>query len=81
MLEAMKTRAFKSGNSQAVRIPSEIAYGDTDAELEITRYGDLIMIRPANLSLAALADDLNSMPKPDTIELVERTEVPEREWD
>jgi antitoxin VapB len=77
----MKTRAFKSGNSQAVRIPAEIAYVDTDTDLEITRYGDLIMIRPAKQSLAALVHDLNSMPKPDTVELIERTEVPEREWD
>ena len=77
----MKTRAFKSGNSQAVRIPAEIAYADTEAELEVVRYGDLIMIRPAKQNLAALVDDLNNMPKPDTIELIERTEVPEREWD
>jgi virulence-associated protein VagC len=24
-----RTRVFKSGNSQAVRIPAELAYGDT----------------------------------------------------
>jgi hypothetical protein len=33
------TRAFKSGNSQAVRIPAEIAYAGTDIELTVTRLG------------------------------------------
>jgi len=41
------TRAFKNGNSQAVRIPADIAYERTDIELEIEREGDEIRIRPA----------------------------------
>jgi antitoxin VapB len=36
-----RTRVFKSGNSQAVRIPAELAYADTDM-VEITRLGDVI---------------------------------------
>ncbi|NOT18241.1 MAG: AbrB/MazE/SpoVT family DNA-binding domain-containing protein [Sulfuriferula sp.] len=40
------TRVFKSGNSQAVRIPSDIAYDRNDIELEIERIGDEIRIRP-----------------------------------
>jgi antitoxin VapB len=39
-----RTRVFKSGNSQAVRIPAELA--DTDIDLEITRLGDVITIFP-----------------------------------
>jgi len=35
-----RTRVFKSGNSQAVCIPAEIAYEDPDIELEITRLDD-----------------------------------------
>ncbi len=45
------TRAFKNGNSQAVRIPFDIAYERMDMELEIERYGDEIRIRPARRSL------------------------------
>ena len=41
-----RTRAFKSGNSQAVRIPAELAYADTDVDLEINRLGDIITIFP-----------------------------------
>ncbi len=40
------TRAFKNGNSQAVRIPADMAYERTDIELEIEREGDEIRIRP-----------------------------------
>ena len=42
-----RTRIFKSGNSQAVRIPAELAYAETEINLEITRLGDVITIFPA----------------------------------
>jgi antitoxin VapB len=44
------TRAFKSGNSQAVRIPAELAYEDTNFELSIDRYVDVIaMPKPSRI--------------------------------
>lgn len=48
------TRIFKNGNSQAVRIPKDMAYERTDMELEIEREGDEIRIRPARRSLAGV---------------------------
>ena len=48
------TRAFKNGNSQAVRIPADLAYERTDIELEIERQGDEIRIRPARRSLSGV---------------------------
>ena len=48
------TRAFKNGNSQAVRIPADLAYERTDIELEIERDGDEIRIRPARRSLSGV---------------------------
>ena len=41
------TKLFKNGNSQAVRIPSELAYDIWDLELVIERQGDELRIRPA----------------------------------
>jgi len=41
------TKLFKNGNSQAVRIPAELAYGSWDIELVIERIGDELRIRPA----------------------------------
>lgn len=51
-----KTKAFKNGNSQAVRIPAELAYERTDVELEIERVGDEIRIRPVRNSLAGVME-------------------------
>ena len=41
-----QTRLFKNGNSQAVRIPAELAFTSWDLELEIEREGDELRIRP-----------------------------------
>ncbi len=48
------TRAFKNGNSQAVRIPADLAYDRSDIDLEIERDGDEIRIRPARRSLSGV---------------------------
>lgn len=48
------TRVFRNGNSQAVRIPSELAYERTDIQLEIERIGDEIRIRPARRPLSGV---------------------------
>lgn len=45
------TRIFKNGNSQAVRIPAELAYDRRDLDVEIERIGDELRIRPARRSL------------------------------
>ncbi len=41
------TKLFRNGNSQAVRIPAELAYGSWDIDLDIERIGDELRIRPA----------------------------------
>jgi len=41
------TKLFKNGNSQAVRIPAELAYSTWDMELVIEREGVELRIRPA----------------------------------
>jgi antitoxin VapB len=41
------TRLFKNGNSQAVRIPAELAFPSSDMELVIERVGEELRIRPA----------------------------------
>ena len=76
-----RTRVFKSGNSQAVRIPAELAYKDTDIDLEITRLGDVITIFPARNSLKDAVAALRRMPKPPRIEKRKPIEVPLRSRD
>lgn len=43
----VNTKLFKNGNSQAIRIPAELAYSSWDMELVIERQGDELRIRPA----------------------------------
>lgn len=76
-----RTRVFKSGNSQAVRLPAEIAYANTDVELEITRLGDVITIIPARRGLKETVAKLRKMPKPDSVERRVPIDVPLRKRD
>lgn len=43
----ISTKILKNGNSQAVRIPAELAYSSWDIELVIERHGDELRIHPA----------------------------------
>ena len=52
----LTTKVFRNGNSQAVRIPAELAYPQTGMTLEIERIGDELRIRPARRSLANVLD-------------------------
>lgn len=73
------TRVFKSGNSQAVRIPAELAYADLNVDFKITRLGDVITIFPARHSLKDAIAILREMPRPPAVETREPIEA--REFD
>lgn len=48
------TKAFRNGNSQAIPIPSALAYDRTDIELEIERIGEELRIRPVRRQLTGV---------------------------
>ena len=52
------TRLFRSGNSQAVHIPAELAYERSDLELDIERCGDELRIRPAGRPITGALEAL-----------------------
>lgn len=61
------TRVFRNGNSQAVRIPADMAFDRNDLEVEIERVGNELRIRPVPRRLddvldrfAAFSDDFMS---------------------
>jgi antitoxin VapB len=56
-----KARVFKSGNSQAVRLPKEFRF--KVKEVEILRRGDEIVLREPRRSLAEAFEALASMPE------------------
>lgn len=53
----VSTRLFRN-DTQAVRIPAELAYKRTDRELEIERCGDVLRIRPAGCPITGALDAL-----------------------
>jgi antitoxin VapB len=68
-------------SNQVVRIPADIAYTDTNIELEITRMGNVINIFPARRSLKDAVAALRAMPKPMTVEERDPIEMPDRSRD
>jgi antitoxin VapB len=45
------TKLLKNGDSQAIRIPADLAYCSWDIDLIIERHGDELRIRPAQRRL------------------------------
>jgi antitoxin VapB len=72
-----KTRTFKSGNSEAVRLPKEIAFGE-NVELVVVRSGDVVTLYPAEKSISEMVARLKAMPAPPSIEKRDEDEIPER---
>ena len=75
------TRVFKSGNSQAVRIPAELAFENVEGDFTITRSGDTITVRPKRVSVADMVAALRTLPPESKFEPLERTQSRETDWD
>jgi antitoxin VapB len=75
-MKSFASRTFKSGNSEAVRLPKGVAYG---AEIEVTiiRSGDVLTIYPTRPPIAALAQRLEALAKPAQIEVRDQETIPE----
>jgi len=73
-----RTRVFNSDDGQAVLIPAELAYVDTDIDLEITRLGDIITIYPALDKMSDVVAAIRRMPKPARVEKRRSIDVPRR---
>jgi len=71
------SRTFRSGNSEAVRLPKSVAFG-REIELTIIRSGDVLTIFPARPSVHELISQLAKLPKPDRVEVRDEEPLPER---
>jgi antitoxin VapB len=76
----MRTRLFQSGNSQAVRIPKDLAFERLDLEVEIYRKGDAVVIRPVRKTLDDIGEVLASFPLGFMSEGRDQPEYEERDW-
>ena len=73
-----RTRTFRSGNSEAVRLPREVAFG-RELELTIIRSGDVVTMYPTKPPLAEMIARLKELPKPAYIEQRDSDIFPERQ--
>jgi antitoxin VapB len=72
------SKTFRSGNSEAVRLPKEVAFG-ADVEVIIRRVGDTLTITPKQKTMADLVRRLREIgPPPDGVQPREPIEWPER---
>ncbi|HZZ36916.1 MAG TPA: AbrB/MazE/SpoVT family DNA-binding domain-containing protein [Caulobacteraceae bacterium] len=76
-MSKVNSRTFRSGNSEAVRLPKEVAFGK-EIEVTIVRSGDVLTIYPARPSVAALVRRLAELPAPPSIEIRDPDLFPER---
>jgi antitoxin VapB len=70
------SRTFRSGNSEALRLPREVAYG-VGVELTIVRSGDVMTIYPKRQSVAEMIRRLSKLPLPTEVEIRDDGELPE----
>lgn len=74
---AVVSRTFRSGNSDAVRLPKEITFGP-GVEVEIERRGDVVTMVRKRPSIKDMLKALDALPRPSTVEVRDIEEIPER---
>jgi antitoxin VapB len=70
------SRTFRSGNSEAVRLPRNVAFG-REVEVTIVRSGDVLTIYPARKPIGELVKQLEELPRPSEIEARDDEVLPE----
>ena len=73
-----RSRTFRSGNSEAIRLPKDVAYGE-DVELVLVRSGDVMTIYPAATTIPEMIAQLNALPAVREIEQRDIDAIPERQ--
>ena len=66
-MTTVTSKVFRSGNSEAVRLPKDVAYG-RDVEVTIVRSGDVLTIYPKRPSIKAMLEKLDKLPVPGEIQ-------------
>ncbi|MBX3484822.1 antitoxin [Phenylobacterium sp.] len=76
-MTTVTSKVFRSGNSEAIRMPKEVAFG-ADIEVTITRQGDVVTISPLRPSLKEMVRRLRELPKPAEVQKRDRIVFPKR---
>ncbi len=70
------SKTFKSGNSEAVRLPRSVAFGK-EIEVTIVKSGDVLTIYPARPSIKEFLRRLAELPGPSEVEVRDSEPLPE----
>ena len=70
------SRTFRSGNSEAVRLPRNVAFG-REVEVTIVRSGDVLTVYPTRKPIGELVKQLEELPRPSEIEARDDEVLPE----
>ena len=65
-MTTVTSRVFRSGNSEAVRLPKAVAFGQ-DVEVTIVKTGDVLTISPKRPSIREMVRRLRELPVPSEI--------------
>ncbi|HEY0012790.1 MAG TPA: hypothetical protein VGB79_08060 [Allosphingosinicella sp.] len=78
MTRIVTSRTFRSGDSEAVCLPEEFAFGE-GVEVEIVKNGDEVTIRRKKMTPRELVEELRRIgPPPGGVQKREPIEFPER---
>ncbi|MEP7344650.1 MAG: AbrB/MazE/SpoVT family DNA-binding domain-containing protein [Gemmatimonadaceae bacterium] len=76
-MSVARSRTFRSGNSEAVRLPKDVAFGK-DVELVLIRSGDVITMYPAATTIPDMIARLQMLALPRAVEQRDDEPIPER---
>lgn len=76
-MPSARSRTFRSGNSEALRLPKDVAFGE-DVELVIVRSGNVLTVYPSTMAIPEMAARLRALPAPPGVETRDIDELPER---
>ena len=76
-MTTVTSRVFKSGNSEAVRLPKDVAFG-RELDVTIVRSGDVLTIYPTRPPIAEMLARLKALPRPTSVEVRDADIIPER---
>ena len=72
-----RSRTFRSGNSEALRLPKDVAFGE-DVELMMVRSGNVLTVYPAAMSVPDMVARLRMLPALPRVDERDVDELPER---
>lgn len=78
-MNIFRSKIFRAGNSDALRLPKEVTPG-TDVEVEIIKQGDVLTVRPIKQRMTPqeLVTALRALPKPPKVQRRDKIVFPHR---